>query len=91
MNTPLGRYSELAAFLLACGIVAAALVGHLLNVAADMTFLDAAAFLAIGAVFGKQSAANGYAAVAVAAHARLDAIGAPPSGELVGPGATVVA
>jgi len=47
----------------------------------DLTFVDAAALLALGRTYGTVSAANGYAKIAVAAHKRLDAINAPPSND----------
>jgi hypothetical protein len=47
----------------------------------NTTILDFAAMIALGALFGKNSAANGYAAMAVAAHKRLDQIGAPPAND----------
>jgi len=75
--SPLGKYQQFAATLLAMFIIATAAVSHIFNLTADTTFIDAVAFVAIGAVYGQQSAANGYAAKAIAANSRLDAIGAP--------------
>ena len=84
MTSPLGKYQPLGAFLLALLLVVGAMATHAMLLATGqdqpITFLDAAAALAIGAVYGQQSAANGYAAEATAAHVRLDAIGAPPAG-----------
>jgi hypothetical protein len=78
MPSPLGRYSEAVTALLTVFLVVAAVVGHLIEPNGDLTFIDAAALLALGATYGKLSAANGYAASTMAAHRRLDAIGAPP-------------
>jgi hypothetical protein len=75
--SPLGKYQQFAATLLAMFIIATAAVSHILNLTADTTFIDAVAFVAIGAVYGQQSASNGYAKIATAANDRLDAIGAP--------------
>ena len=81
MSSPLGKYQQFAATLLALFVIAAAALSHILGLTTDHTFMDAVAFVAIGAVYGQQSATNGYAAMAEAAHTRLDAIGAPPAGE----------
>jgi hypothetical protein len=86
--SPLGKYQQFAATLLAMFIIATAAVSHILNLTTDTTFIDAVAFVAIGAVYGQQSAANGYAAKAIAANNRLDAIGAPPASAAVAPAAT---
>jgi hypothetical protein len=79
---PLGRYSEIVTALLTVFLVVAAVLEHALSPAGDTTFVDAAALLAIGALYGKQSAANGYAREAHAAHLRLDKIKAPPADQL---------
>jgi len=79
--SPLGKYQQFAATLLAMFIIATAAVAHILALTADTTFIDAVAFVAIGAVYGQQSASNGYAAKAIAANDRLDAIGAPSAAQ----------
>lgn len=78
MSSPLGRYSEVVTALLTIFLVVAAVAGHLFS-SADLTFIDAAALLALGATYGKMSAANGYAKETRAAHRRLDIIHAPPA------------
>ncbi len=78
---PLGRYSELVTALATAFLIVTAVLSHALGSTADLTFVDAAALLALGALYGKQSAANGYARQAIAAHKRLDAINAPPAND----------
>jgi hypothetical protein len=77
--TGLGRYGELVTALLTVFLVIAAVAQHALLPTGDANFLDAAALLALGATYGKQSAANGYAKQVEAAHKRLDKIKAPPA------------
>lgn len=79
MTGSLGKYQELVTALVTAFLVVAAVLTHAALPDADATFLDAAALLALGALYGKQSAANGYAKEARAAHKRLDAINAPPA------------
>lgn len=80
--TPFGKYADLLTTAIAAFLVVAAVIMHALGLEAErLTLVDAGAFMALGAIFGKLSAANGYAAQARAAHARLDAIGAPPAGD----------
>jgi hypothetical protein len=84
-GSPLGRYQELATTLISAFLVVSAVLFHAFGpTAANLTFLDAAALLALGAVYGKVSAANGYAKSTEAAHKRLDSIGAPPADSLAG-------
>lgn len=78
-RSPFGRYSDLVTSLVTVFLVVAVVLQHWLSPETPATFLDAAALLAIGATYGKQSAANGYAAEARAAHKRLDKLGAPPA------------
>jgi hypothetical protein len=77
----LGKYAEAATTAASLFLIVAAVLAHVfqgaLPTGSDMQLLDMGAILALGAMFGKQSAANGYASMAKAAHARLDAIGAP--------------
>lgn len=80
MVTPFGKYADLVTSLITAFLVVAAVVQHALSGPnGDYTFIDAAALLAVGALYGKQSAANGYAKAVDAAHKRLDAIHAPPA------------
>lgn len=79
----LGKYAELVTALITAFLIVAAVLSHAFGDSGrDLTFIDAAALLALGAVYGQTSARNGYAREAHAAHTRLDAIGAPPSREL---------
>jgi hypothetical protein len=73
----LGKYGEGVTALITAFLIVSAVGAHVFLPQADMTFVDAAALLALGALYGKTSAANGYASMALAAHRRLDAIGAP--------------
>ena len=82
----LGRYQEVIASLLTVFLVVAAVLQHAILPDGDANFLDAAALLALGATYGKTSAANGYAKQTEAAHKRLDKIGAPPADD----GATII-
>lgn len=77
----LGKYSDFVSAVVTAFLIVAAVTAHIFFTSADMTFVDAAALLALGALYGKTSAANGYASMALAAHKRLDAIGAPPSND----------
>ena len=79
--SPFGKYAELVTTLVTAFCIAVAVLSHALGSAADLTFVDAAALLGLGALYGKTSAANGYAAQARAAHKRLDALGAPPAND----------
>ena len=81
---PLGPYGAPVAAVLAVLIVLAAVVSHLVPGLQASTFLDDAALLAIGVVFGTQVVQNGTQTKAIAAlnealdaRARLDALGAP--------------
>ena len=79
MNASLGKYQEVVIALLTVFLVVTAVVQHAFLPGGDANFLDAAALLALGATYGKTSAANGYAKMTEAAHKRLDKIGAPPA------------
>lgn len=81
--SPLGKYAEAGAFLISLGVIAAAIVAHMLG--SPSTFLDNMALIAIGAVFGRASSGpvveqaaktNGQVQ---ALHKRMDAAGVPPS------------
>lgn len=81
-GTGFGRYSDLIVTLVTAFLIVAAVVQHAFaGAGGDYTFVDAAALLAVGALYGKQSAANGYAKETHAAHRRLDQIGAPPAND----------
>ena len=80
MQTGLGKYQEAVTALLTVFLVVAAVAAHVLTLT-DTVFLDSAALLALGATYGRISAANGYAKQAAAANTRLDKIGAPPAGD----------
>jgi hypothetical protein len=85
--SPLGKYAAPAAALGALGIIgaylAALLFGTGLAVPVDsVEGLKDLALLAAGALFGSAVAVNGYKAPVAAAHARLDAMGAPPAAKV---------
>lgn len=84
---PFGKYSDLLTTLITGFIIVTAVATHVVPAlqGTDSQFIDAAAWIALGAIFGKVSTANGYAQMAVQAHRRLDAIGAPPAGDGAGP------
>ena len=82
MVTPFGKYADILTTIVALGVIVAAITLHLFNVSFlhnDDAFIDNLAWLAAGAMFGTRAAANGYAGQVVAAHKRLDLIGAPPA------------
>jgi hypothetical protein len=74
-----GKYGEIVYGAITAFLIVAAVTAHVFTPTVDLTFVDAAALLALGALYGKTSAANGYAKSTAAAHMRLDAIGAPAS------------
>lgn len=82
---PLGKYQELVTAVVTAFVIIAAVGAHMIGFTHDFTFLDALALLGAGALYGKTSAANGYAGIALAAHRRLDLIGAPPAEDGVTP------
>ena len=93
MITPFGKYADILTTVVALGVIVAAITIHLFNVTflqADSAFIDNMAWLAAGAMFGTRAAANGYAGQVVAAHKRLDMIGAPSANDGVTPTATPV-
>lgn len=79
--SPFGKYAELITSLVTAFLIVVAVLSHVAGISQDLTFVDMAAATALGAVYGKTSAANGYAAQARAAHKRLDAINAPPAND----------
>jgi hypothetical protein len=83
-SNPLGPYGNLVASLLSVVIVLAALASHVIPGLAPDAWLDSAALIAVGVVFGTQAVQNGTQAkataamaLAQAAHDRLNSIGAP--------------
>lgn len=83
-RSPLGKYSELVAAVIATGTIASAvavrIIGAFVGGIPDTPFLDNLALIATGAVFGAaaSTAVNGQSIEA--AHRRLDTIAAPPAG-----------
>lgn len=84
MTSPLGQYGAITSAILAVLIVAAAVAANLIPGIAATPWLDNAALLAVGVVFGTQVIQNGTQAkaasalaLAQAAHDRLNAIHAP--------------
>jgi hypothetical protein len=84
MQNPLGQYGAPTAALLAVVIVLAALVSHVVPGATPSAWLDNAALIVVGVVFGAQVVQNGTQvkaaqalSLAQAAHDRLNAVGAP--------------
>lgn len=85
MISPLGRYSEISATVTAIALVLAAVAAHLgLVTVADFAWLDASAGIAVGVVLGQRASTNGAGKLALAAHARLDALNAPPAADGAG-------
>lgn len=80
MGSPLGKYAQAVAAVVAVGVIAAAVAVRVAGIGAD-PFLDNLALLATGAVFGSAAATNGIKPDVIAANVRLDAIGAPPAKE----------
>lgn len=77
MNSPLGKYGQAVAAILALSIVGAylfaLLFGQYIRVSVEaVNTLDKAAFLAMGAVFGAAAAVNGVKAPIESAHSRID-------------------
>lgn len=78
--SPLGRYSDVVAAIVALALIFGAMLQHLLpGFTGDTAWIDNGALLAIGVVLGQRATTNGAAKIAAAAHLRLDAIHAPPA------------
>ena len=81
-SSPLGKYSQVVAAIVAVATIGAALVIHAMG--GGDTFVDSLALIAIGAIFGASAstaATNGSLGRQLAAlHARLDAAGVPADG-----------
>lgn len=71
---PLGRYGNIVAAILAVVIVVAAIAAHLLRLMPDTTWLDNAALLALGVVFGTQVVQNGTQTAAKSALAETESL-----------------
>lgn len=95
MGSPLGKYSDVTAAIVAAAVVILWAVAHgALIVAAalgapagivDTSQVDLAATLVLGVVLGQRATTNGAAKIAASANLRLDAIGAPAA-SAVAPG-----
>lgn len=73
--SPLGRYSELAATIVALAVTGAWIVVHLGAVATtDTQAIDTAATLVVGVVLGQRATTNGAGKIAAAAHERIDVL-----------------
>lgn len=80
--SPLGKFAEVAAFVVAIGVIVAWLASVAGLFPKDDT-LTALAAGAVGLLLGQRATTNGAAHVAVAAHKRLDKIHAPPAEDLI--------
>ncbi len=74
MTTSFGKYSDLVTSLITAFLVVTAVLSHIFEPTVDLTFIDAAALLALGRIYGQVSAANGYASMAIVANKRVDVI-----------------
>lgn len=79
MNSPLGKYSQIVAAVIAITIIGAYIVAVLFrNVfqldGADIENLKILALIAVGAVFGSAATINGVKAPLDSAHSRIDKI-----------------
>lgn len=88
MGSPLGRYSEASATLIAILVVGAWIAIHVFIIivqslggvippGVETSQLDLAGTLALGIVLGQRATTNGASHIANLANVRLDAIGAP--------------
>lgn len=83
-TNPLGPYGNLVASIMAVVVILAAIASHVIPGLQPDTWLDSAALIAVGVVFGTQTVQNGTQSkaaaaltLAQAAHDRLNAIQAP--------------
>lgn len=79
MNSPLGKYSQLVAAIVAVGIIGAYIFGvffsGVLGIdAPEIENLKILALIAVGAVFGSAATINGVKAPLDSAHQRIDKI-----------------
>ncbi len=93
MQSPLGQYGAVTAAILAVIVVAAAVIANIVPGISATPWLDNAALIVTGVVFGTQVVQNGTQAkaasalsLAQAAHDRLNAIHAPVSPPTTGTG-----
>jgi hypothetical protein len=80
VTSPFGKYGAILASFTGAAIILAALAVHVLPGLADIpdkSWIDNAALLVIGILFGTRAGQNGAGIVAKAAHERLDKIHAP--------------
>lgn len=88
MNSPLGKYAQEVAAILALlvigGWLADLLAASFLPGVTVPPALQTGGMVAFGAVFGSAAAVNGVKGSIVAAHARLDKIGAPQADPTAG-------
>lgn len=83
MNSPLGKYSQFVAALVAVGVIASYVMALFLQNPIAENQLRDFAFMAIGAVLGSAAAVNGVKPSIEAAHTRLDKIGVPSAHDMV--------
>ena len=81
VNSPLGKYGQLVAAIIATVIILAWIAAELLYgvelLARQPAGLKEAALIALGAVFGAAATVNGVKSDIAGAHSRLDRLGAP--------------
>lgn len=87
MHSPLGRYSQVVAAVLATLIILTALVLRVIaflqgQAEVQVPFVDNLALIAAGAVFGAAASTSVNGGKIEAAHRRLDQISAPPADHL---------
>ncbi len=87
MTSPFGNYGPIVSSILGILVVFAAVLVHvfpaLATAVSSTDWVDNAALLVIGIAFGTRAGMNGAGQIAVAAHNRLDKIGAPPADAVV--------
>lgn len=81
VNSPLGKYGQLVAAIIATTIILAWIVAEMLHgmdfMSRQPAGLKEAALIALGAVFGAAATVNGVKSDIAGAHSRLDRMGAP--------------
>ena len=81
VNSPLGKYGQLVAAIIATLIIVAWVVAEMLYgldiLARQPAGLKESALIALGAVFGAAATVNGVKSDIAGAHSRLDRLGAP--------------
>lgn len=80
---PLGKYSQAVAAVMATVLILSAvavrIIGAIQGTAIAVPFIDNAAWVALGAVFGAAATTSVNGGAIEAAHRRLDQLAAPPS------------